>query len=100
MESWVSLPFVLIFRLSVREKITTFVTTLLNKTTSLSPWSWLRGLSITYCEIVSVEQQFTEQLEWLTPSDVVFRVEEPLIVGEHFVVVQFQEFSAEKLVSS
>lgn len=52
-----------------------------------------------YRKIVSIQQQFTEQFQTLTSRYVVFRVQQPLIVCEHFVIVGFQEFRAQNFVT-
>ena len=53
----------------------------------------------TYREVVPVEQEFSEKLEGLSPRDIVVRMEQFLIVGEHLVEVRLQEVGREHLMS-
>ena len=46
-----------------------------------------------------VEQEFSEKLEGLSPRDIVVRMEQFLIVGEHLVEVRLQEVGREHLMS-
>lgn len=49
---------------------------------------------------MSVEQKFSEQLQALPPSDIIFGIEESLVVAKNFVVISFQELGTQKLVAS
>lgn len=51
-----------------------------------------------YRKVVPIEQQLAEQLQALPPRDVVLRVEQVLVVAEHFVVVLLEEFGAQQFV--
>ena len=53
----------------------------------------------THREVVPVEQEFSEKLEGLSPRDIVVRMEQFLIVGEHLVEVRLQEVGREHLMS-
>ena len=53
----------------------------------------------TYREVVPVEQEFSEKLEGLSPRDIVVRMEQFLIIGEHLVEIRLQEVGREHLMS-
>lgn len=52
----------------------------------------------TYREVMPVEQQFSQQLERLSPSHVVVGMQELLVVAEHFVKVRLQELGSQHFV--